>query len=72
MEVSVKWPAKKPVRYGKTKLCFALKNQAEKMWALGKSYLRKNNQDAADNCFKMAREHDKEADIVANKPNPTE
>ncbi len=64
----MKWPAKKPVRYGNTKICFALKSKAEKLWKLGRSYQRKRNQDAADNCFALAKETAKEADKIANQP----
>ena len=63
----MKWPIKKRVMYGNTKVCFAFQSKAFRLWAMGKSYLRKNNQEAADNCFSLAKEAAKEADLSASK-----
>jgi hypothetical protein len=56
-----------PVRWGKSRVCFALKKQAERLWTLGKSYARKGDEFAADNCFRLAKERAKEADDTAKQ-----
>lgn len=64
----MKYPFKKPVHYGRTKLCFALKAQAERFWLLARKYQRKGNFEAVNACRQFAFESAKEADIVASNP----
>jgi hypothetical protein len=64
----MKYPFKKPVHYGRTKVCFALKAQAERLWLLARKYQRSGNVVAVNECRRLAFESAKSADIIASKP----
>jgi hypothetical protein len=63
-----KLPNKKAIRYGRSRVCFALKSQAERLWALGKKYLKKGNYEAVNECRRIAFESAKTADFIAAQP----
>ena len=63
----MKWPPKKPVLYGNTKLCFALQKKAFRIWKMRRHFLKVGKLDMADNCLILACEAAREADEIAAK-----
>ena len=63
----MKYPFKKPVLYGRSRECFALKAQAERLWNLARKYAKKGNIEAVNECKRLAFESAKTADFIASQ-----